>query len=231
MKPLRSLFSLLIFSIGISVCCATGNPLSETERSALDYHETHTVLALEDIRRFSPLDHQEGSLHFKASITILGEYYSGLVVIKEMPADSAVRVVFLSELGLTLMDMAYRNDEFEVVSIQEFLNRRSILTSLQNDFRCLLLNLSEIKKFSVYSSDDGLSDVLKFKHKKQRYRYSCHKITGPSAIRKKKGLFGRVDFLINEGVKAEPGEGEPLTIGIRHKGVRLNIDLIELKQL
>jgi len=215
MKPLRSLFSLLIFSIGISASSALGIPGNNAE----------------SIERFAPLAPLEGSIHFKAAISILGDYYSGLVLIKEMPSDSSVRVVFLSELGLNLMDMSYRNDEFEMISVQEFLNRRSILTTLQNDFRCLLLDLSEIKEFSVHSSDDGLSDVLKFRHKKQRYRYSYHKDTGPFAIRRKKGLFGRVDFLINEGEKTEPGKKEPLTIGIRHKGVRLKIDLRELKQL
>ncbi len=49
---------------------------------------------------------------------------------------------FLSELGLNLLDMAYSNDEFEVVSVQEFLNRPSILKTLKKDFRTLLLDLS-----------------------------------------------------------------------------------------
>ncbi len=231
MKPLRTLFSLLIISIGISVCSASATHASNTACSAFAAQETDSTQAEDGIERFAPLGPLEGSILFKAAITILGDYYSGLVLIKQMPADSAIHVVFLSEFGLNLMDLAYRDDEFEVVSVQEFLNRRAILKTLQNDFRTLLLDLSKIEEFSIFSRDDDLTDVLKFRHKSQRYTYSCSRITGPGAIRRKKGLFGRVDFQINEGLKDKFRETEPLTIGIRHRGVRLKIDLKELKQL
>jgi len=231
MKPLRTLFSPLIISIGISVCSASAVYGRDTCCSARAVQESYIDIAEDGIERFAPLGPMEGSILFKAAITILGDYYSGLVLIKQMPADSAIHVVFLSELGLNLMDLAYKDDEFEVVSVQEFLNRHSILKTLQNDFRTLLLDLSKIEEFSILSTDDDLTDVLKFRHKSQRYTYSCSKITGPSAIRRKKGLFGRVDFQINEGLKNKLRETEPLTIGIRHRGVRLKIDLKELKQL
>ncbi|MCP4311162.1 MAG: hypothetical protein GY790_07875 [Bacteroidetes bacterium] len=219
MNPLRRLFSLLIISTVISVC------------SASEVHRSGTGCCTSDeqsrgIGRFAPLGTLEGSLLFKAAITVMGDYYSGLVLIKQMPADGAIHVVFLSELGLNLMDLAYLDDEFEVVSVQEFLNRRSILKTLQNDFRTLLLDLSEIEDFSVNSLNDGVTEKLKFRHKSQRYSYSCHKSSGPAAIRRKKGLIGRVDFQIRNGANAEP-----LTIGIRHRGVRLKIDLTELNQL
>lgn len=221
MNPLRRLFSLLIISIGISICYAQTNAGNEAEYEIPE----------EGLTRFSPLAPMEGPLLFKAAISIFGDYYSGLVLIKQMPADSAIHVVFLSELGLNLMDLSYRDEEFTVVSVQEFLNRRSILSTLQSDFRCLLLDLSLIEDYSLRPSKDGLSEMLKFKHKGQRYLYSWNAVIGPSTIRKKNGLFGRVDFSIINASREVQTEEDKLKIGIRHRGVRLKIDLTELNQL
>jgi len=213
MNPLRKLFSLLIISIGISVCASQPIPESSVDIGTDKKNNS----------RFSPLASMEGPLLFKVAIRIFGDYYSGLVLIKQMPADSAIHVVFLSELGLSLMDLAYSGDIFTVVSVQDFLNRRSILNTLQNDFRCLLLDLSIIEDYSVDKLKDGCTEQLKFRHKSQRYLYTFNKENGPTAIRKRKGLFGRVDFSISET--------DALKIGIRHRCVRLKIDLSELNQL
>lgn len=212
MNPLRKLFSLLIISVGISLCGVRD----------LSGVETQSGTVSEDLTRFSPLSPLEAPLLFKAAISVFGDYYSGLVLIKQMPADSAIHVVFLSELGLNLMDLAYRDDEFTVVSVQDFLNRRSLLSTLQNDFRCLLLDLSLIKDYSL-NLKNGVTEQLKFRHKSQRFLYSRNLDEGLIAIRKKKGLFSRVDFSINGG--------EILKIGIRHRGLRLKMDLTELNQL
>ncbi len=221
MNPLRRLFSLLIISIGIPFFNA----------QAITGNKAEFEIPGEELNRFAPLAPLEETLLFKAAIRIFGDYYSGLVLIKPMPADSAIHVVFLSELGLNLMDLAYRNDEFTVVSVQDFLNRRSILSTLQDDFRCLLLDLSLIEDYSLRSSKDGVSEMLKFRHKRQRYLYGYHDLTGPDLIRKKKGLFGRVDFNISGTSRDVHMEEEMLIIGIRHRGVRLKIDLTELNQL
>ena len=173
--------------------------------------------------KFAPLIPLEESLLFKAGLNVLGDYYSGLVLIKDVKEDSAIHVVFLNELGLTLLDLAYRKDEFEVQSVQDFLNRSSILKTLQKDFRCLLLDLSLIEKFKVKSEDDGVTESLKFRHKSQRYTYSYRENTGPVHITRRGGFFGKVEFQIDEG--------EIKKIYIDHRGIRLKIMLTELKKL
>jgi len=173
--------------------------------------------------KFAPLIPLEESLLFKAGLNVLGDYYSGLVLIKDVKEDSAIHVVFLNELGLTLLDLAYRKDEFEVQSVQDFLNRSSILKTLQKDFRCLLLDLSLIEKFKVKSGDDGVTESLKFRHKSQRYTYSYRENTGPVHITRRGGFFGKVEFQIDEGERKK--------IYIDHRGIRLKIMLTELKKL
>lgn len=173
--------------------------------------------------KFAPLIPLEETLLFKAGLNVLGDYYSGLVLIKDIKEDSAIHVVFLNELGLTLLDLAYRKDEFEVQSVQDFLNRSSILKTLKKDFRCLLLDLSLIEKFKVKSEDDGVTESLKFRHKSQRYTYSYRENTGPVHITRRGGLFGKVEFQIDEG--------ERKRINIDHRGIRLEIVLTELEKL
>jgi len=173
--------------------------------------------------KFAPLIPLEEALLYKAGLNVLGDYYSGLVLIKDAREDSAIHVVFLNELGLNLLDLAYRNDEFEVRSVQDFLNRSSIIKTLKKDFRCLLLDLSLIQKFKVKSEDDGVTETLKFRHKCQRYTYSYRENSGPVNIQRRGGLFGRVEFQIDGG--------EQKKINIDHRGIRLKIVLTELKKL
>lgn len=177
-----------------------------------------------EVEDFSPLPSLDKPLLFKASIKLRDSNYSGLILIKEMPDDSSVHVVFLSELGLNLLDMAYRNQEFEVISVQEFLNRSLIIKTLQNDFRCLLLDLSLIEGSRVKTKKDGVSQDLKFRHKSQRYIYSIQEDGAPVHIRRKYGLCGRMDLQMGK-------EQEALTVEISHRGIRLNIDLKELERL
>ena len=173
--------------------------------------------------KFAPLIPLEEAQLFKAGLNVMGDYYSGLVLIKDVKEDSAIHVVFLNELGLNLLDLAYREDEFEVQSVQDFLNRSSILKTLQKDFRCLLLDLSLIEKYKVKTADDGDTETLKFRHRGQRYTFTYRENSGPVHIQKRGALFGRVEFQIEAGEKKK--------IEIDHRGIRLNIVLTELKKL
>lgn len=210
MKLSKIRFSLLIISL---LVFGSGFSTADAKLRIQDSGDS--------LSKFAPLGLLKGSLLFKAAIHVFGDYYSGLILIKELPGDSTIHVVFLSELGLNLLDLAYKNDEFEVVSVQEFLNRPSILKTLQKDFRTLLLDLSLIEGYKVKVKADSELKVLKFRHKSQRYAYSYQEKLGPVHIRRSSGLCGRVDFQIMAGE----------TIKIKHRGVRLKISLTELNSL
>ena len=210
MKPYRTLFLPLIISLQLCSCSSTkGLGTTETSEGA-------------SIQRFSPLGSISEPVLFKASIGIYKDHYSGLFLIKRMPEESSIRVLFLSELGLSLMDLEYREDEFEVVNVQEFLNRPALLKTLQNDFRTLLLDLSTIDAYSVTEVENETGEMLTFKHRSQKYSYFCNENMGTYRIKRKKGMFKRVDIGLERG--------EDLNIGIAHKGIKLHIDLHQLKQ-
>lgn len=210
MKLLRIRFSLLIISLLFFPCSIWAGDVDSSFRAPLTLTE-----------KFAPLGSLKESLLFKAGFNVFGDYYSGLVLIKEMPETGARHIVFLSELGLNLLEMIYLNDDFKVVNVQEFLNRRFLLKSLQKDFRCLLLDLSEIEDYKVKLKDDGANEILKFRHRSQRFKYSYNEKLGPYHIRSHNGLFCVVDFQVDRG--------EPLKIQIDHR-IRVQIVLTELKR-
>ena len=210
MKPFRILFLLLVISLHLCSCSST--------RELGRYEPADGS----SIHKFSPLGDLRKPLLFKAGIRLLKDRYSGLFLVKKMPGESSIRVVFLSELGLSLMDLEYREDEFEVVNVQEFLNRPVLLKTLQNDFRTLLLDLSAVEPVTVKEGEEGSSEILQFKHRSERYAYYHRAGSGTYLIQRKKGLFKKVDFHIR-------GE-EELEIGIAHKGIKLHIDLHQLQQ-
>jgi hypothetical protein len=175
-----------------------------------------------DIQTFSPLGHFDGTLLYKTSIDLYNDHYSGLLLIKSIPADSSVRLVLLSEIGLSLMDMEYRDDRFRVVSVQDFLDRSSLLGMIQEDFRVLLLDLTRVHSFRVEEEDGGKSQVLCFKHNSNKYVYFRTCDTGTYRVDMKKGWFRKVEFEIGDGVN--PG------IRISHRGMKLQMEMNQLER-
>jgi hypothetical protein len=174
--------------------------------------------------KFKPLGESSETLLFKSHIAFFKEHYSGLFLIKRMP-DSSTHVVFLSELGLSLMDLRYKDGLFEVVSVKEFLNKPSILRTLKNDFRTLLLDLSAIGSFVLdETSEDGSPvELLKFRYRKENYVYFNSEEKGTYQILRKKGIFKSVEFNI---VRTSG-----LEIEIAHRCIKLHIALQQLNQL
>ena len=210
MKPFRILFLPLIFSLHLFSCSST---------KELTLYEPDDGSS---IQKFSPLGNLSEPMLFKARIRLFKDQHSGLFLIKRIPGCASTHVVFMSELGLSLLDLEYREDEFEVVSVQEFLNQPALLRTLQEDFRTLLLDLSAIETYTVKRDITESTEILEFKHKSQKYTYYLKGSSGTYRVQRKKGLFEKVDFDIR-------GEDE-LKIGIAHKGDRLHIDLYQLKQ-
>jgi hypothetical protein len=88
------------------------------------------------IRKLAP-DYFETSW-YHASVDVMGRHISGLLLIKNM-ADSAQRIVFTNETGLTYFDFGFSKDgKFKVFNIIKQLDRGPIIQTLQKDFRLIL---------------------------------------------------------------------------------------------
>lgn len=75
---------------------------------------------------------------YKAEVNVVGNEFSGLLVLKTMP-DSSRRVVFTSETGPTLFDFEFKRDSFRVRYCLKKLNRKAVIRTLRKDFELLLM--------------------------------------------------------------------------------------------
>ena len=222
MKPYLTLFLLLVISLLIGSCSPAGKVT--TDASPGEEVTVDTPPKAQGITKFSPLEPFSEPLLFKANIALLKKNYSGLILIKKMAVDSTTHVVFLSELGLSLLNLVYKEDCFEVVRVQEFLNRPVVLEHMKRDFRTLLLDLSAIESYSLKEEEGaaGTEEVLRFSHRRERYTYHFTDNRGTTLIRRRKGLFKKAQY--------EMERDEKLHIKIVHRGIKLQIDLQQLQR-
>jgi hypothetical protein len=91
---------------------------------------------------------------YHASVDVVGRHISGLLLIKNMP-DSAQRIVFTNEAGVTFFDFGFSKDgTFKVFSIIKQLDRAPIIQTLQKDFRLILGLPFRQASYQVTTRDD-----------------------------------------------------------------------------
>jgi len=213
MKPFRNLSFILAFSLFAGSCAPAG------------HLPAPKLAAVETIRESCSLRTVNETRLFRASVDVFGRHFSGLVLVKPMDLPEQYRILFISELGLSLLDMEYRDGEFSVVSVQEFLNRRRVLGALQQDFHALLLDLSTVKKPRI-SHAQGQSAVvteIRFRDAGSRYMFRFPCADGSCRIRRSSG------FLRGSEITVEQHAGT--RVFIEHKMVKVVIEMKELDKL
>ena len=88
------------------------------------------------------------SLLYRIFIKFRDYEFSGLVLIKQMHADSSVHIVFLSEFGPTLMNLKYKDDSFTTVSAKEFFSNEKLIAN-RGQLRMLIQDPSFIRKTRI----------------------------------------------------------------------------------
>lgn len=112
-----------------------------------------------------------GSSVYKTDISLGKRNLSGITVFKEY-GQGAWRIVFLNELGMKFFDFQLTEDGFEVVSCYEYLNRKKILSLLEQDFSMLLETSGDLILVNhKRTGHDGVIVKEQLSHKKRKYYY------------------------------------------------------------
>ena len=100
-----------------------------------------------------PLFRKSGeSMLFNMQIVYKSNNFGGLLVIK--PTGDAYRAVFNSHFGMSIFDFEFTPDGFHVHKCIDFLNRKTIINTLENDMRNMLyVPEVENRKAIVYKSE------------------------------------------------------------------------------
>ncbi len=193
----------------IAGCASSYNHLKQTEGDAS---------CLEKFRpRFT-------TALYTAQVNIVGNYLSGLLVIKAMP-DSSLRLVFTSEMGLSLFDFEFTaNGEFKVHHIIKKMDRRAVIKTLRQDFELILMRGLSTKMAGIYRNNDRI--YYAFPQKKGSNYYitgpGCNELLGIEKASKRKAIVVAVMKNYVNGI--------PDTIGISHTTFQFNIALKKLER-
>ncbi|MHA7057013.1 hypothetical protein ACWGOQ_0007330 [Aquimarina sp. M1] len=74
---------------------------------------------------------------YKADITIYGNEFSGILILKKIDLQNH-RMVFTSQFGSTFFDIEFKKGAYKINSIVEQLDRKIILNTLIRDFSLLV---------------------------------------------------------------------------------------------
>jgi len=173
----------------------------------------------------SVFNNNSKSILFNAEITFYSNYFSGLMVFKQME-DSSSRVVFTTQFGLKIFDFEFKGNDFTVKYCVEQLNKKSITNTLKRDIQLLLMNDIKAHTLIRYKNiENSHLMVLKAKATTGCNYYfsdmntSINQIIKAGILRKK----------VNISFFGLPNEF-PDSIKIEHYNIKLNIDMKHIKR-
>jgi hypothetical protein len=99
------------------------------------------------------------SLKFKATIDVLKNHLTGVLIVKQ--TDSvATHFVFVTELGMKMFDFVYKDNRMAVAYVFEPLNKPKLINSLMQNFEDMFLLNTSSKNIKYFKSK---TDFLFFK--------------------------------------------------------------------
>lgn len=102
------------------------------------------------------------ALKYKATIDVLKNHLSGLLIVKQ--TDSLTRhIVFVTELGMKMFDFEAKANEINAVYVFDPLNKPKLVASLKRNFNNMLL-LNAYGNTAM-KCNDGVFSIKKDKHK------------------------------------------------------------------
>ena len=159
------------------------------------------------------------SAMYSAKIDIGKQHFSGLFYFKNQE-DGSKRIVFLTQFGLNLLDLEYKNHKFELKNCKDFLNKKLIINTLKKNFKLLIDSPQEIKQHKKYINKK--EQLIKFKTKEGKYFYFLEQGLVNRIIQRK----GFSHIELKTSLKEEK---VPTDIEIINKRINLNIRLKLIK--
>ncbi len=161
---------------------------------------------------------------YSATVDVVGNHLSGLLLIKKMP-DSSTRMVFSSETGFTFFDFEFAIDgSFKVYFIIKKMNKKSVLKTLQHDFELVLMNGLNSSAATVRTNEGLIYFIFP---QAKGFNYYITNAGGTEMVRMERASNKKV---IVEAVMKNYINGIPDTIGISHKTFEFNIGLKRMER-
>jgi hypothetical protein len=135
------------------------------------------------------LQAMQGETFFNAEINIAEHTATGIVVIKEIDADT-YRILFTTLAGPKLMDMYITRDGYKILYVAKMLKRRIILRALQRDF-ALVAGLYLVTEKHC---DDVECSIKLSKNTSAHYSFDANDRIGKAEYRRKQKPVSTVEY-------------------------------------
>ena len=158
---------------------------------------------------------------FRSTLDVTDHHLTGMMLIKRT-SDSSFRINFSNEVGITFFDFEITDRKMTVITIFPDMDRKSLLSFLERDFRLLLFRDRTVR--SMKTEDHCSSDSLIIYHVTSdwgKYDYTVHcGILALKGIDSAANGFKRtsLDFIYGE-------QPIPLKINIKNPSIRLLLHL------
>jgi len=152
---------------------------------------------------------------YKAKINFVEKSFGGLFVVKKL-GEEHHRVVFTTEMGNKIFDFSFIKNEFKINFILKEINKKILINFLKRDFYVLI---NENPKILNQYEKTGDTIFMETQIKNNTYFYltvgqQLHQILETRGNKEKS------DYIFTEAENNHAKE-----IKIRHKNIKLNIDL------
>lgn len=104
---------------------------------------------------FTPILKETGASKFKATIDVLKNHLTGIIIVKQTDSAST-HIIFVTEIGMKMFDFEWKNNEMKSVYVFEPLNKPTLIKALQANFKSIFL-------LDVYNSHAGWCTNKKIK--------------------------------------------------------------------
>lgn len=190
---------------------------------ASDYKHLQVTGPDEDcVRKIVPL-HITTSW-YNASVDVMGNHLSGLLLIKNMP-DSSMRVVFTNEGGVTFFDFGFsREADFKVHHIVKQLDKKAVVEILRKDFTLILCLPSGNRQYERLISGDEIYFRVKQKNE------SAYFITNKDCASLQRMEWGTARKKMVTVKTPGSGYPSPETIELAHLTFNMQIKLTRIQR-
>lgn len=125
-KPYLLLSSFLLLTIFVSCRISKFKHPTECNR---------VVIAADAL---CPVINETKATKFKASIDVLKNHLTGLIIVKKTDSVST-HIIFVTEIGMKMFDFEWKDGTMKAVYVFEPLNKPTLINALLNNFKHMLL--------------------------------------------------------------------------------------------
>ena len=190
---------------------------------SLRHHAGFTPAKAFEVQNSDFIANQFQRVLFNTQIQAFGKDFSGLLFIKLVDKDD-YRFVFLTQLGLKIFDIEFKNNEFQVHQLVSYLDRKSFRKVLENDLKLIIQKPQEAHKKAYFKHKSDTSFLLREKDKRQFHYFQYQN----NRIRQKENAscwFSKTKILYTY-----KGGERPSSIHIKHSGINLEWTLLPIKK-